>query len=495
MRAVLLTFVAMHVAVRWWLAILPGLLVGCGGTRIDASGGHTPSEIDGGTAALPIAEQLCADWSTGVGGGPVGLVDCSTGEGLRLCGAPMIFRPTANGFAIGAMLSSGDPSQLGVRVRAVGDDTWGPMLPAEKSAYDLAQWSVQGLLPGRRYQYEVRPLGPSVNNAAPALYSGAAATQRPSGDSFVFALLSDSHIGPHASFRNQGIWCTLSSIGRAIGAARPDFVIHLGDMLDFHEFGFNEPVPLTAYTGGAYMNYRVLLGDTLGNTVHFPVIGNWEGEDGWFDPADVDRSRQQRFLYAPGPLPTTYPQSGSAAEDYYAFTWGDALFVVLNVMSYTPTPHLLSSVGGTADDWTLGTAQLDWLTTTLTTAKAKWRFVFIHHPVGGAAGTAENSAYGRGGGQAAEVGEQAKVHRLMLDTGAQIFFYGHDHVFTDMTVDGIHYTEPGSAGAPWMFSQAETGYSQSWLESGWAKVAVSPDTVQVDFISQTGNVLYQYRLP
>jgi len=31
----------------------------------------------------------------------------------------------------------------------------------------------------------------------------------------------------------------------------------------------------------------------------------------------------------------------------------------------------------------------------------------------------------------------------------QIFFYAHDHVFTDMVVDGIHYTLPGSAGAPW----------------------------------------------
>ena len=82
----------------------------------------------------------------------------------------------------------------------------------------------------------------------------------------------------------------------------------------------------------------------------------------------------------------------------------------------------------------------------------------------------------------------------MLESGVQIFFYGHDHVFTDMTVDGIHYSEPGSAGAIWLFSSDLTGYKQSWLESGWARVAVSPEAVQVKFLSTTGQVIYQYEI-
>jgi predicted phosphodiesterase len=83
----------------------------------------------------------------------------------------------------------------------------------------------------------------------------------------------------------------------------------------------------------------------------------------------------------------------------------------------------------------------------------------------------------------------------MLQYGAQIFFYGHDHVFTDMQVDGIHYTLPGSAGAPWMFSPSETGYAQSWLESGWGRVTVSPDQVHVQFLKMGGGLLYEYTLP
>ena len=94
----------------------------------------------------------------------------------------------------------------------------------------------------------------------------------------------------------------------------------------------------------------------------------------------------QRLLYAPGPGPDTYPEGGSANGDYYAFTWGDALFVVLNVMTYTPTCHLLGSGPGLADDWTLGPRSWPGSSRRWPTRRSKWRFLFIHHTVGGAAG-------------------------------------------------------------------------------------------------------------
>jgi hypothetical protein len=119
----------------------------------------------------------------------------------------------------------------------------------------------------------------------------------------------------------------------------------------------------------------------------------------------------------------------------------------------------------------------------------------IHHVVGGAGGTAADSDYGRGGGRGAYVGEQALIHDWMLAAGVQVFFYGHDHVFTDMVVDGIHYTLPGSAGAPWKFTTAETGYTNYWPDSGYGRVNVSPETVTVDFIAQGGERLYSYTLP
>jgi 3',5'-cyclic AMP phosphodiesterase CpdA len=272
-------------------------------------------------------------------------------------------------------------------------------------------------------------------------------------------------------------------------------MVNLGDVLDFHQYGFNDPPPDKSIARAAYLNYRALLGDTTANAAHYEVLGGWDSEAGCDTPDEVDRSRSQRLLYVPGPDPTTYPEGGGAFENYYAFTWGDALFVMLDVFAYTPGCHLLGAYPGLVDDWTLGAEQLAWLRGVLAKATAKWKFIFIHHPVGGMTPDPIESAYGRGGGLAASVGEQAVVHQLMRDHGVQVFFYGHDHVFTDMTVDGIHYALPGSAGAPWMFTQEQTGYATSWPDSGWGRVDVTPDSVRVRFINLAGETLYQFTLP
>ena len=162
--------------------------------------------------------------------------------------------------------------------------------------------------------------------------------------------------------------------------------------------------------------------------------------------------------------------------------------------TYTPSCHLLDTYPGLPDDWTLGDAQMEWLRTTLENSTSKWRFLLIHHPVGGNGGNDVDSAYGRGGGRAAHVGEQEVVHELMQQHGVQTMFYGHDHVFTDMVVDDIHYSLPGSAGAIWLFTENETGYTQYWADSGWARVDVTPDDVHVQFLDVSGEQLYDYTL-
>jgi hypothetical protein len=412
---------------------------------------------------------------------------------VTIAGAPLLFAPTGKSFGISVTLQTGDPATLKARVRPEGAANYGALQPGEVLTADLAEWQITGLTPGTRYEYEI------VETAAPngeaVLYSGSVGTARTAGESFSFALLTDSHIGADITYSNQGDELKLQAVGQEIAAIAPDFMVNLGDMLDYHQYGFNAPPPDGMISRAAYKNYRTFLGDVTGRTPHFPVIGNWEGENGEFAPEVIAWSREQRMLYMPAPEPATNPEGGSPNEDYYAFTWGDALFIVLNVMSYTPTPHLLSSNPGLPDDWTLGTEQLAWLQRTLANASTKWRFLLIHHAVGGAAGDPANSAYGRGGGQAAYVGEQAIVHQLMLDHGVQIFFYGHDHVFADMTVDGIHYSVPGSSGAPWMFTQAETGYTEQWAAYGWARVDVAPESVRVQYFALGGTVLYEYTIP
>ena len=44
------------------------------------------------------------------------------------------------------------------------------------------------------------------------------------------------------------------------------------------------------------------------------------------------------------------------------------------------------------------------------------------------------------------------------------------------------------------FTEAETGYTEYWSDSGWATVDVTPDTVGVRFYSMEREALYEYAI-
>jgi len=498
------------VRIAAWIGACLSAVPGCGRTPSKGASGSdaaaagdaaqyaevSPSDV-GGFVDVDVATVDANDSAD-----EVSLDTASTGPSLL--GAALVAAPTGQGFGLNVVLRAGDPRGLRAHVRKTGMSTWMELGQPSMPAFDVAEWSVSGLDAGQMYEYEVFVAAAPGSNASRILASGTAVTKRPAGASFTFDLLTDSHI-PACDSVAEGLEicgddylsadeATLLDVSADIRKDQPDFVIHLGDILDFHRFGFNEPPPDSRWSRLAYLNYRRLMVDTLSIAAHFPTIGNWDGESGCNSPDEIQRSSSQRMLYIPGPKPGDYPEGGSPNEDYYAFTWGDALFVVLNVMTYTPTCHLLSGDPGSPDDWTLGAAQRAWLESTLAGATAKWRFTFIHHTVGGNAGDGSNSAYGRGGGRAAHVGEQGVIHEMLRKYGAQVFFYGHDHVFTDMVVDGIHYTLPGSAGAPWKFDSSITGYSQYWPDSGHGRVTITPTQVVVDFVAVGGSLLSSYSL-
>ncbi len=96
---------------------------------------------------------------------------------------------------------------------------------------------------------------------------------------------------------------------------------------------------------------------------------------------------------------TTIPGIG-LLRDYYAWQWGDALFIV--IAPYWSSPAQLDTgLGGhnstsskTQDIWAItdGDAQYMWLKQTLEQSTAKWKFVSAHHVMG----------TGRGGIEAAK---------------------------------------------------------------------------------------------
>jgi len=141
-------------------------LVAIGGCTEDSFAGPGAGlNVDGGDASTPSV--YCRALSAG---------GISLGDTARLIGAPLAFAPTTNGFGLSVVLESGSPATVGLRVRAAGADSWSETSRPVVRATDLAEWRVDGLAAGARYEYEV--VGCSVMGET-ALYVGSVVTQRP----------------------------------------------------------------------------------------------------------------------------------------------------------------------------------------------------------------------------------------------------------------------------------------------------------------------------
>jgi hypothetical protein len=403
---------------------------------------------------------------------------------------PFLARPTTRSVLINARNGIGDAvARLEVRQR--GPTQWAAVSEDRQVPEGaFMTWQPDDLRAGTGYEYRLLMAEPGQNLATVA--SGRFTTQRTGEVGFSAALSTDSHTGSFA----EGTYplATLDDVVRNVAADRPDFMIALGDNVAWYTSReYAQPDDRGARF--AYDMYRRHLSPLSPSCPHFGLIGNWEGESGKFPSESRSRMARVRHQFAPNPNDRTYPQGGSANEDYYAFDWGPVLFVVLNVQSYSePSGELetiLDDVMRMAD-WTLGAAQRSWLERVLAGSDHPFRFVCIHHAVGGNAGSAFETLYGRGGPRAASVGEQRILHEMMREFGVQIFFFGHDHVFLDEVVDGIHYTLPGSCGAPWKFGTDVTGYDQFWPDSGHGRLTVRPDRATVEFVNQQGRVIHQF---
>lgn len=391
---------------------------------------------------------------------------------------PFLGRPTQNTITVNLAAGEKDLTcQIRYRERGKDDSTpWEKTKDFSVGAFTPEEVKLGPLSPGKIYEYQVHAR-PRDRKSFQIVSEHRFKTNASNPPSFSFAILSDSHITPFHKERLE----ILSQVSESILIRRPDFFFMLGDNIQtFTSHG--GPMTEERFGPALYYFLRQGLGATPSEVPGFLVVGNWEGENGWHPETERRWAAKARKAFIPNPEPGTYPEGGGENADYYGFTWGEALFLVLNVTGYTLTDHTHGSRVGKADDWTLGERQKEWLRGRLSRSAARWKLIFIHHTVGGKAGDELNSRYGRGGGRAAHVGEQALIHQWMREYGVQALFYGHDHVFTDMVVDGIHYICAGSAGAPWKFGEAETGYSRYWTPSGYTWVDVEKDSLKVSFV-------------
>jgi hypothetical protein len=153
------------------------------------------------------------------------------------------------------------------------------------------------------------------------------------------------------------------------------------------------------------------------------------------------------------------------------------------------------------DNWffTLGKEQYDWLKRTLETSRAKFKFVFIHHLVGGkdrqCRGGVEIASLYEWGGQNADgtngfaahrPGWAMPIHQLLVKHRVAAVFHGHDHLYVKQDLDGIVYQECPQPGDPrgGTRSAAEYGYTSGVIigSSGYLRVTVSPERAQVEYV-------------
>ncbi len=389
---------------------------------------------------------------------------------------------------------------------------------------------INGLAPNTKYYYRMQYQVPGdsdwVVRAEHSFW-----TQHAQGNSFTFTITSDSHVSIMLGSSEE--WTkTMANVA----ADHPDFEIDLGDTFAMDN--------VTSVSGAesAYLTQRQYFDLVGGSAAIYLATGNHEEQEGWHlddtgDPATskpvMGTNAQNKYYLNPVPdsfysgdtNPYSYLDGDHLREDYYAWTWGDALFVVIDPFWYTMTKPFIGNTGGgeTSDtgsgdrwDWTLGLEQFNWLKQTLEDSTAEYKFIFAHHMVGG------SDDYVRGGANPANIAEWGgydengttwgwdtnrdvsqwgtePVHQILVDNHVSAFFHGHDHQYAYEKRDGIVYQSvpaAGFTGNGFNIYTTGQGYTIQALPSdGHLRVTVSPDQATVDYIASTGgSVNYSYEI-
>jgi phosphodiesterase/alkaline phosphatase D-like protein len=357
-------------------------------------------------------------------------------------------------------------------------------------------------------------------------------TQRPPGATFSFGVQGDSHPERTGKMFNPELYLlTMQNAARV----RPDFYFTMGD--DFSIEGLIDRKQLSQESvNQVYVEQRRYLGIVGASSPLFLVNGNHEQAAKYL----LDGTTSNPAVYAANARNTFYPlpvpgnfYSGDTEKvnnigylrDYYAFTWGDALFMVIDLYWHSNIP-VDNAAGEESDkgtkknkdlwDVTLGETQYNWFKKTLEESKAKYKFVFTHHVLGtGRGGIEEAKLYEWGGYNQQGVREFEKkrpgwampIHDLMVKNRVTIFFQGHDHIFARQELDGVIYQSvPNPADDTYTAFNRDAYKSGDVLpNSGFLNVTVSSQGVQIDYVrsylsgdeninNKNGQVAFSYKV-
>jgi len=330
-------------------------------------------------------------------------------------------------------------------------------------------------------------------------------TQRALGSTFNFAIIADSHLGTEHHCDVARYTQTLSNINDEL----PDFILSIGD--DFRASKLVNPVFLDVEA--LYRNQRPYFSIVAQDAALYNIVGNHELQAGWMLDGTEHNvaiwAVKSRLGHYANPRPNNFYSGASTMhpfipygllENYYSWTWGDALFVALDDYFYSQ---------GEIPDWSvsLGFEQFNWLRQVIAT-EIGFKFVFHHHVNGAARGGIELVDQYEWGGWTGSKGpadwkERTEfelyrpgwggkpVHQILVENGVDIVFQGHDHLYVKQDhPDGIIYlTVPMPGYKPDDFwggandnSYAYTSGGVIMGPSGHVTVEVSASSATVSYI-------------
>jgi hypothetical protein len=363
---------------------------------------------------------------------------------------------------------------------------------------------LENLIPSTTYYYRLnyRLAGEKDFKQSPQSWFS---TQKKSDASFSFGVQGDSHPEREGKMFSPALYSqTLDSVS----AKKPDFYFMLGDDFSIDHL-IERGEANKANIDKVYQLQRAYLGNAGKNPPLFLVNGNHEQAARYLldgtenSPAVLAANARKKYfpLPDPGNFYTGDMENVThvgVLKDYYAFEWGNALFVTID-----PYWHSDSAVDNQAGqnkkgkrnlwDITLGETQYKWLKQTLEKSKAKYKFVFSHHVLGTGRGGVERAKYFEWGGNGQNgvwdfdkqrPGWDLPIHQLMVKNKVTIFFQGHDHIFARQELDGVIYQSvPNPADDSYTAFNREAYTSGDILaNSGFLHVSVSATQVKVDYI-------------
>jgi hypothetical protein len=394
-------------------------------------------------------------------------------------------------------------------------------------------FEIKGLKAGTKVYYRVNYKGTSETSFGSGKQYSFTTARKP-GSTFRFSLHGDTHPERAGKMFNAELYAvTLANIA----SQQPDFHIMVGDDFSIDPL-IGKGQADKANVEKIYSTHRNWLTIAASSVPLFLVNGNHEQAAAYLldgttnNPAIL--AGNARLKYFPQPAPDSFYSGDTTAiegvglpRDYYAWTWGDALFITLDPYWHSSNP--VDNVAGLEDPsatkggggggnkkggatpvatapaaptgngkvsnlWNIGIGdeQYSWLKQTLETSKAKYKFVFAHHVMGTGRGAIEVSTnYEWGGndpkGQSTFAKERPNwelpIHDLMVKNKVSIFFQGHDHIFCTQERDGLIYQSmPNPADDTFsMFNDDAYKSGTKAPNSGHVRVTVAPSQAKVEY--------------